>query len=335
MKVDLDDIIQRLISEKITEEELDGFQDSFLDNDNEQVVKRALKAHLNGIRDDRTEPLELDHLYSKIRNQIKQQEVSKKRDVKMITFKKWMKVAAIICFGIFVGSLYNSYQKNDVVDYTSVITAGKGSVAKASLPDGTFIYINSESKVTYNPSEWTDLRKITLEGEAWFEVKSNKSNPFVVHTPFYDVLVTGTRFNIKSYKRENVAVTTLEEGSVIIKKGKGKWSEAEINLKPGQQYVYNAQNKKGEINEVMTELYSTWRHNKLVYINKSLGEMIQGFEKKYGVEIVVVDQDLLQYHYDGTFENESIIEVLELLKLTWPIEYSIRGQKIIIKRKTH
>ncbi|MCT4647318.1 MAG: DUF4974 domain-containing protein [Carboxylicivirga sp.] len=333
MKESLNHIVQEIVGGKITAEEIEEFRNSFLDSDNEQIIKQALKTHLNEINDEDEVKFDHDQLYLIIKTRIKQLDASKKRHTRIVFLKKWMKVAVIVCIGIIIGVLTNDLLKNASNNYTSVIKANNGSVAQATLPDGTLIYLNAESKIVYNPLEWDKYRKVELEGEAWFDVKSDKDDPFVVHTQFYDVIVTGTRFNVKAYELENMAVTTLEEGKVTIIQDNENGKKDDITLKSGQQYAYNIQQRKGNVHEVKSELYSTWRSNKLIFINMSLEEMIQGFERKYGVEIIVADSELLNYHYDGVFENESIIEVLELLKLTWPIKYSIRGQKIIIRKK--
>ena len=160
-----------------------------------------------------------------------------------------------------------------------------------------------------------------------------KGKPFLVHTPFYDVQVTGTTFNVKAYTVDHDVITTLEEGSVHIKSSDKVQIAEETYLKPGEQLVYDKESKNVQIQQVTTKWFTSWKDNKLVFINMSFKDLRIMLERKYGVEIEIVDQSIIDYHYDGIIKNETILEVLEILKQTLPIQYQIIGQKIVIKKK--
>jgi transmembrane sensor len=84
------------------------------------------------------------------------------------------------------------------------------------LPDSTIIYLNADSKIRYSIDGKDGFREVFLEGEAWFDVQNNNEKPFIIHTPFYDINVTGTQFNVKAYESDNTITTTLEKGQIII-----------------------------------------------------------------------------------------------------------------------
>ena len=107
----------------------------------------------------------------------------------------------------------------------------------------------------------------------------------------------------------------------------------DITLLPGQQIVYNSESYTVSRNEVKTRFFTSWKDNKLIFINMNLNELLILLERKYGVDIEVTDKSILKYHYDGTIKNESILEVLEILKITLSIQYEIKGQKIQISKK--
>lgn len=127
--------------------------------------------------------------------------------------------------------------------------------------------------------------------------------------------------------------TTLEEGRIAVKSSENLKLADEIVLKPGEQLTYNKELNKIQIHEANTKWYSSWKNNKLVFVNMSLKDLTILLERKYGIEIEIADQSILGYHYDGTIKDETILEVLELLKHTLPIQYQIVDQKIVIQKK--
>ena len=172
-----------------------------------------------------------------------------------------------------------------------------------------------------------------LDGEAWFQVNENRKKPFVVHTAFYDIVVTGTEFNVKAYRDEKESVTTLEQGSVLVCSEKSETKSQRV-LVPGEQLIYNREKQTFTTHRVRTGYYTSWKENKLIFINMNLAELIKMLERKYDVDIEVSDKSILNYHYDGTIRNESILEIMDLIKITLPIDYKIVGQKILITKKT-
>jgi ferric-dicitrate binding protein FerR (iron transport regulator) len=200
------------------------------------------------------------------------------------------------------------------------------------LPDSTFICLNSGSKLKYNVNGEKGKRVVYLDGEAWFQVQKSADRPFIVHTGFYDVQVTGTEFNVKAYAEDSEVVTTLEKGSVVINSGNIRLKEP-APMKPGEQLAYNKESRKIFMKAVNTQWFTSWKDNKLIFVNMNLKELMVLLERKYGVDIRIEDPKILNYHYDGTFKNETILEVLNLLAETLPIRYSINNQIIEIKRK--
>src|SRR5690606_6644025 len=101
-----------------------------------------------------------------------------------------------------------------------------GSVSQFILPDKTMVYLNSGSRLTYN-KKYRE-RNIHLEGEAWFEVNRNDKVPFIVETPHYNILVKGTKFNVKAYSTDDDIVTTLEEGRIEIHPGNDQKNDVQV-----------------------------------------------------------------------------------------------------------
>ena len=239
--------------------------------------------------------------------------------------------AAVLLVGLFLGHYFNAFKKEPAPIYYTSVTP-KGSVSEMLLPDGTHIFLNSGSKITYSVEGVNNRREIFLAGEAWFQVAKMKEKPFLVHTSTYDIWVTGTAFNVKAYPDEKDVTTTLEEGHIAVKSSENLKLAGEILLKPGEQLIYNTESKHIQVHEVNTKWYTSWKDNKLVFVNMSLKDLTVLLERKYGVEIEIGDRSILDYHYDGTIKDETIFEVLEILKRTLPIQYHIVSQKIIIQK---
>lgn len=253
---------------------------------------------------------------------------------KKIPFSYWTAAAAILFVGLLIGNLIqrNGFETiSEPVYYTS--KAPKGSIAEMILPDGTIIFLNSGSEIKYASDMNAKSREVYLTGEAWFDVQESEDIPFWVHTDHYDVRVLGTEFNVKAYTDDQEVTTTLEEGSIRIQSAKNLKLKQNVQLVPGEQLVFHKTNKTVQVKQVKPSLFSSWKDNKLIFINMNLGELITLLERKYGVDITVRDPQLLNHHYDGTIKNETIIEVLEILQATLPINYVIRDQEVIITKK--
>uniref|UniRef100_UPI0032179845 FecR family protein n=1 Tax=uncultured Draconibacterium sp. TaxID=1573823 RepID=UPI0032179845 len=240
------------------------------------------------------------------------------------------KIAAVLLIGIISGIFVQNFKKEEPVYYTSI--APKGSVSQMILPDNTMVYLNSGSEIKYSISGESGQREVFLTGEAWFQVTKNIEKPFVVHTPYYNVNVLGTEFNVKAYPEDTEITTTLEKGLVQICSTEKFKIQSNQVLTPGEQLIYNKEDNSISLKKVKTQFYTSWKENKLIFINMKLKGLITLLERKYGVNIEVDDPSILELHYDGTLKSETIMEVMEILKHSLPVTYTIQDQKILITK---
>jgi len=297
--------------------------------ENEYDLKASLFEELHSWGEEGTIP-DLKRLFAKLWSKI--EETNTSRRIKVFSFNSILKYAAILVIGLIAGYMLTlTSPRTEPVYYSA--HSPRGSVSEMVLPDGSVIFLNSDSRIKYSIEGANKIREVFLDGEAWFQVEKNKKKPFVVHTPVYDVYVTGTRFNVKAYNTDSDITTTLEEGEVKIDPA-GHFSTSEsITLKPGEQAALNIESKNIAVKTVNTKWFTSWKDNKLIFVNMRLNELIIVLERKYGVEIEVKNKSILDYHYDGTIKNETILEILEIIKKTLPINYKIVGQKIEITTK--
>jgi ferric-dicitrate binding protein FerR (iron transport regulator) len=330
---DIKSITEKYIKGKCTPEELEEAMSLLADPWNNLELRPTLFEYwINEEKSGANEiPAEdLSNILDKVHHRInlEQDQKPKGRIKKLIITVS--KIAAILIIGLLLGLSVQYFKKAEPVYFTSIVP--KGSVSQMVLPDNTIVYLNAGSQLKYTV-EGQGKREVFLDGEAWFDVTKNDKKPFVVHTPFYDVKVLGTQFNVKAYKTDCEIVTTLEEGNVQIASSENFKIAENKTLRPGEQLVYNRQNKTINVKDVETRMFTAWKDNKLIFINMNLKELFVVLERKYGVEIETSDNMILNYHYDGTIKDETILEVLDLLNETLPIKYKIEGQTILITKK--
>ncbi len=324
--------LDQLRMEGLSEAERRQILSLFHQPEMEYLLKDGISQQLADFDDPGPDRFEADAEFEQIWKHIEKERLKRKQErVKIQTVFYWC--AAVLVLGLVMGILIprSLWHTDPSMPYTAI--APKGSVAEVILPDSTHLFLNAGSRISYHSGKGNSAREVFLNGEAWFDVKQVDQVPFVVHTEFYDIQVLGTKFNVKAYDEDRAISTTLEKGEIrVFSSGKFQL-EKEVILKPGEQLTYEKQEHRLTVRQVNSSLISAWKENKLVFINMSLRDLIVLLERKYGVEITTTDPDILKYHYDGTLKNETILDVLNILRETLPVNYVIDDQKIKIFKK--
>lgn len=240
-------------------------------------------------------------------------------------------IGAFLISWVIRGKIDNS--QPDTIEYCEV-SVDYGSKSALILPDGTTVKLNSGSKLRYPQKFSTKSREVSLEGEAYFEVVKNPKKPFIVQSGDLDIRVLGTKFNLKAYSNDKYIETTLITGVVeVAARNKGFNT---LMLKPAEQAVYNRTSKNVKVykkDQKSLANYISWKDNFLVFKEEKFDEVIKKLERWYNVKIVVKQQYLKDLTFTGTFENETIEQALEALRITTPFTYSLEKNTIIINRK--
>lgn len=214
-------------------------------------------------------------------------------------------------------------QNQTVVNY-SVNPGVKGLI---ELPDGSSVWLNSSSSLKCPSTFDSTFRMIELSGEGYFKIVSNKDWPMYVKTSKgITAKVTGTEFNLSSYDNDNELKFTLVSGNVTLIRESTK-QEIAVNT---MEQVIIPDNKKVKGTKGVADVYfnTSWKDGYLVFENTQMDEVIKKMERWYGVKFNVGDADLLTYRFTANFESESITQVLELLKITSNIGYSIKDNNV-------
>ena len=261
----------------------------------------------------------LDRVHHIIRNKENQK---RKLLVHQVSYF-YNKVAAILLLPlIIVGGLTFSYFgkfSNITVEQSvsSVIHAPMGSRVSFNLPDGTVGWLNSGSSLTYS-LPFNDNRKITLDGEAWFDVTHNGKSPFEISAGNSKVKVLGTSFNVSAYRGAQYIEVVLQNGKVEFYPDN---LSQKVDMAPSQKLVFSKD--KTELTITDPSKYKAWTDGKLIFRGDNMAEVAGRIERWYNVKVILADQNLEKFSFRATFEDDSLEEVLHLLGMTSPIGYKI------------
>jgi ferric-dicitrate binding protein FerR (iron transport regulator) len=200
------------------------------------------------------------------------------------------------------------------------ITTPKGGTYQVILSDGTKIWLNAASNLTYSTNiNQQNLRKVTLEGEAYFEVAKDKAHPFVVKSKGQEIKVLGTHFNVSSYSDEKSVRTTLLEGSVQVNN---------VLLRPDEQSIL--ENNKIRISPVDTEKIVAWKNGKFVFTSENIESIMKKLSRWYNVE-VVYKGDFSDETFTGSISRyDNISKILEKITFTQAVHFKIEGRRVTV-----
>lgn len=205
----------------------------------------------------------------------------------------------------------------------------RGGENTVVLADGTTVHLNAGSKLTYPIRFAGKRRMVALQGEAYFEVAKNENRPFVVQTHLGEVTVLGTEFNVNAYADADVCYTTLVRGKVCFSASN---SGESVTLLPGEQAVASV----GSVEKRAVDLdeYVGWVDGIYTFNNRTLGEIMQTFERWYDIQVCYDTPDLRNMTYSGNLKRYGTINsFLDALELTGDLDYKITGRNILIYDK--
>lgn len=211
-----------------------------------------------------------------------------------------------------------------------VVEAPLGSKTKLVLPDGTVVWLNAGSKITYSQGFGVNDRHLRFQGEAYFEVKKNKNLPFNVETDDLNVTVLGTKFNFRDYPEDTEAVVDLLEGRLSLE---NYLKEMEMQyLAPAEKMVLNKSTGEMSISVSKTERVKAWTHDQLFFDEDLLSDIAKELGRSYGVPIHIVDDTLKNMRFYGNFDRRELTlqGVLDLMVTTGRLNYRLEKDTILL-----
>ena len=290
-------------------------------------------------------------------NQFEAQSAIRKKAGINTSKTKWInwavQAAAVVVLSLIFSGIYNSLNNNrvqSVADNSSPIyqeiKAAYGTQAKVELADGTKVFLNSGSKLRF-PQTFANKqqRTVFLDGEGYFEVTKNKEQSFIVQANKLNIRVLGTKFNIDAYTDNASISVALVEGSVMLQGNAGSLNKDLMELKPNQVATLNPTDQtlsKTDVPDLYK--YTAWINGRIVFYGDPIQTVVKKLEKWYNVEIVISDSKLEDYKFTGTFINEPLEQILNVLSMSSQMTYvvkptvkqtdnSMSKRKIILKSK--
>lgn len=248
---------------------------------------------------------------------------------------RWMqKAAAVLLIPVLALYLVQLYdQRHEEVQLVEVHTRS-GMSSSLTLPDGTLVYLNSSSSLTYPATFNGDTRNVSLKGEAYFEVSKDPERRFIVSTPHNThVEVLGTHFNLEAYEGSNHVMATLLEGKISFAyrlKDKGK----SIILNPGNKVVYDAETNQVQLLRTTGVSETGWTQGKIILENTSLEESLRLLSKHFHTDFIISNPKLKEYSFTGIFANQSLERVLDKFRLSSRIKWRYLNEENDTERKT-
>ena len=235
---------------------------------------------------------------------------------------------------IMVDSARLNYQDNRPESVRELIynklLVGRGHEYMLILNDGTRVWMNSKSELSYPVAFGENVRRVRLSGEAYFEVTKDSVRPFIVEVDRgFEVKVLGTHFNIKAYDTDDSYETTLVEGKVQVSQG----NKTKITLEPSEQMVIGKDGRH-EVRVVNTSYYTAWHEGWFYFNDESLEQVLTMIGRWYDVDFVFVKENLKEITVTGKlkrFENLSVI--LKMLERTTGTELILENRIVKVDKK--
>ncbi|HEY6913646.1 MAG TPA: FecR domain-containing protein [Paludibacter sp.] len=299
----------------------------------DKAIRQTTDEELESVLSDLWNDYELTESYD---NEIEASFVALKRKIRLKTIRmqtiRYAKYAAIFLLPLVSAlTVYLSIERNSYLADNKAFSvhAASGKSSDVVLPDGTVVMLNSESTISYNNDIQNQKRIVHLTGEANFKVTKNPHKPFVVNTECFDVEVLGTTFNVKTYESDNEQEVALLEGKVKLTT-RNQENNTSIFLKPNEKAIYNKSTGKLTVKPTDNKLETAWMKGVLMFHTESLLDINKELERKYDVKIQMNCPALENDSFTGVFENKTLIEVLDNLKIHYGFDYSINNRKVLI-----
>jgi len=331
------DIIISKLRANLTVEDAISFE-NWLNVDNNRQLFQQLQTVWENVQNKvaNYEP-DLEYYWKELSARISQEETiqiqsdSPQPEPKSIPLKRLYRIvaaASILLAITFSGAYYLG--KNNNTDYSAPLTySSLTGKSKVILPDGTEVWLHSNTTLSYNSNFRSNTREVTMSGEAYFSVTHDVNKPFIVHSNEASVTVHGTKFNVNAYESSQNILVSLYEGSVSMKAANN-----DVMLKPGQEGHYDKLYNTLDVNVGDVEFAKSWTNDKLRFQNKNLRYVCRYLSKWYATDISIDTSIADNQSYSFTLSDESLEDVVRILSRINSFDYRFdENNKLVIKPK--
>jgi transmembrane sensor len=362
------DLTVKYFDSTLSEEEAGILKAAFAeDPENRKLFDELMDTWYASVKARKTEEYNVKTAWQRIKNRVIDPEnISERQHSVLGSTRLWQIAAAAAVFLIFVTGgmfLFKGMMKDQSGAGITEYFVPLGSRSKITLPDGSSVWLNAGSKLTFDGYFSRKNRRVFLEGEGYFDVVKTKI-PFYVNVTGATVKVLGTAFNVKAYPEERIIETTVTRGTVQVFESQENTTDATrivlyANQKvsiiknaaepPDQTLTAAPQNptvqqaraiNPAAINSyrvdrnVVPEIYTSWKDQRWIIEREELQSLAVKLERRYNVAFNFRDESLKHYVFSGILKDETLEQVLEAIKLTAPIQYQIDKKQVILSKNT-
>lgn len=246
------------------------------------------------------------------------------------TIALWIMSAAAVALlfvSVSVVWKYRSFSDTLLSHQVEMMT-GSEDTASVKMPDGTMIRVCGDSRLAYPTAFIGKYRKVALSGEAYFCVTHDSKHPFVVENNDFEVMVKGTKFNLRARKQEGYSTLWLDEGKVDIKSVKTGES---LTLRPGQKAIVDS--KTGRLSLQQTDyngIHTSWLTHEVSFHNTPFHDVLNTICVNYGLSLVV-DKDVSNVPFTGTLPNNNLSEVIRTLEIVYKVKIKVSSKVMVVQ----
>ena len=319
-----------------TQEEQEKLRNYLRDPDFSITIKYILWEHWKRteLNPPVEEKIDFDRNLEKIHYKLHIKEWQKNRHIPIHkkVYQTFSRIAAILILPVIIlaGWYFIHNEKTSSLENIpyAKIYSPLGARTHFELPDGSSGWLNTGSTLKFPIRFKGRKRTVILEGEGYFEVKKDAKKPFVVHTGNMKIMALGTTFNVQNYPDDKEHAITLESGKLVIYDyNNGGKAKRISTLDPGEQVTIDKQNHSVKKIKVNPGDYCSWINGLLVFRSDPMEDVVKKISRWYNATIIIKDPELRTYRYRATFKDETLDEVLKLLKMTSPIDYKENKRK--------
>ncbi len=257
-------------------------------------------------------------------------EIVQHKTIRKEVIKRLYRYAAIIIFAVILGStgFYLGFRNHTTEVFSELISTPNQVINEYTLPDGSVVALNSNSKLVFPKQFKGDTREVTIEGEAFFEVTPNPEKPFIINAGNAQVKVVGTSFNVSAYPETEAVEVVVKTGKVqVISKNTNEFSvEKQVYLTPGEKGTILNKSSIPEKSKNIDPNYLAWRTHDFIFDEVPLNEVFKCLAKTYHINIEVLEPELNDLKLNAQFDKKPIDFILNVVSLTFNLDLSIDNE---------
>lgn len=328
--IEIDELIATYLSQGLEAEKLSELENWLKASpENQKHFQQMREIWFSTISANEKERYNKEEAYSRFLNRTRQTHQKEKTVKKLSLHKFFYGAAAVALLCLISFASYRTGTEQVKKQFAEmVVEAPLGSKTRLYLPDGTLVWLNAGSTITYSQGFGVEERKLKLSGEGYFEVTRNKQLPFEITTKELQLKVLGTKFNFRNYPEDEEVSVSLLEGKVCLRNYLK--NDTLCYLEPDQKAILNKKNGKLMVSASEARYTAEWTNGFLFFDEELLPDIIKELERSYNVKIYIEDESLKTFRFYGNFvrKEQTIQEILEMLASTGKLEYRIEGKTV-------